>query len=74
MSKYVIDILKEEYKDFPITMDGQVFIEKTVDAKGNHSGYLTTSVENILKIKAMSDEDIEKIGWTDRKHILDSFE
>ena len=73
MSKYIIDILKEEYKNFPITLDGEVFLEKTYDNTGNLSGYLTTTKEKILELKKLTDTELEQKGCTKYKHILDSF-
>lgn len=74
MLEYIIDILKEEYKDFPITLNGEVFLEKMVDNQGNFSGYLTIPIETIAKIKALSEEDFNKSGWVKYKNIFDSFE
>lgn len=73
MSKYIIDILKEEYKDFPITLDGEVFIEKTYDSNHNLSGYITTTVDKILELKKLTDTELEAKGLLKYKHILDSF-
>ncbi len=68
MSEYIIDILKEEYKDFPITLDGEVLLEK------NKDGYNTTTVDQIKKIKStFSDEEIKNSGWGKYKYILDTF-
>ncbi len=74
MSKYIIDILIEEYKDFPITLDGQVLLEKTYDDKGNFSGYITTTIDTFLNLKSLSDIELDEKGCTKYKHILDTFE
>ena len=74
MSKYIIDILKEEYKDFPITLDGEVFIEKTYDSNNNLSGYITTTIDRIMSLKNKTDEELTKLEWTKYKHILDTFQ
>ena len=74
MSKYIIDILKEEYKDFPITLDGEVFLEKIMDYKGNFSGYLTTTVEKVLEMKTKFKENPEQLVNYKYQHILDSFD
>lgn len=73
MSKYIIDILKDEYREFPITLDGEVFLEKTVDSNGDFSGYITTTIDNIQKMKSLTDEELTNIGWDKYKYILDSF-
>ena len=73
MSKYIIDILKEEYKDFPITLDGEVFLEKTYDSNKNLSGYITITVDKILEMKKLTDEELEKKGGLKYKHIINSF-
>lgn len=74
MSKYIIDILKEEYKDFPITLDGGVLLEKTYDSNNDFSGYITTTVDKILEMKKLTDAELEAKGGLKYKHILDSFE
>ncbi len=51
MNINIIDVSTEEFKDFPITLHGEVFLEKTYDDNGNISGYLTTSQDIILKMK-----------------------
>lgn len=73
MSEYIIDILKEEYKDFPITLDGEVLLEKTYDDKGNLSGYLTTKKETILEMKNLTDAELEAKGGLKYKYVLDTF-
>ncbi len=72
MSKYIIDILKEEYKDFPITLDGEVFLEIIYD-NNNFAGYITTTVDKIIEIKKLTDAELEAKGLLKYKHILDSF-
>lgn len=74
MSKYIIDILKEEYKDFPITLDGEVLLEVSKDNTGNFAGYITTTVENVLKIKDLTEEELKNCGWNKYKHILNTFD
>ena len=73
MSKYIIDILTNEYKDFPITLDGEVFLEKTYDSNGNFSGYITTTVNKVLEMKIKTDEELKTLGWDKYKYIIDSF-
>lgn len=73
-NQYIIDILKEEYKDFPITLDGEVLLEKTYDSNNNFSGYITTTVDKILELKKLTNEELEAKGKLKYKHILDSFE
>ena len=73
MSKYIIDILKEEYKDFPITLDGEVFLEKTYDNNNTFSGYITTTIAKILEMKKLTDIELEQKGCMKYKHILDTF-
>lgn len=73
MSEFIIDILKEEYKEFPITLDGEVLLEKTYDSRGNFSGYLTTKKETILEMKKLTDAELEASGGLKYKNILDSF-
>ncbi len=73
MSNYIIDILKEEYKDFPITLDGEVLLEKTKNDHGNFSGYITTTKEKILELKKLTDIELEANGVLKYKHILDTF-
>ncbi len=74
MSNYIIDVTKEEHKDIPVTLNGEVLLEKTVDDKGNLSGYLTTTQENIIEMKKKTDEELKNLKWDKYKHILDSFE
>lgn len=73
MNKHIIDISDENFKGVPTTLDGEVLLEKTVDDNGNFSGYLTISVDKIMSLKTKSDIELEKIGWTKYKEILDSF-
>ena len=72
-NEYIIDVSDVKFKDVPISLDGEVLLEKTLDGKGNISGYLTISVDKIMTIKTKSDVEIETIGWGKFKHILNSF-
>ena len=69
----IIDITDEKFKDIPITLDGEVLLEKTLDNNGNVSGYLTISVDKIMTMKGKTDEELTQMGWGKYKHILDSF-
>ena len=69
----IIDITDEKFKDIPITLDGEVLLEKTLDNNGNVSGYLTISVDKIMTMKGKTDEELTQMGWEKYKHILDSF-
>lgn len=73
MNKHIIDVSDAKFKGVPITLDGEVLLEKTLDNNGNISGYLTISVDKIMTIKIKSDVEIEAIGWGKFKHILDTF-
>ena len=69
----IIDVTMEEFKDIPISLDGEVLLEKTLDNNGNVSGYLTISVDKIMAMKNKTDEELTQMGWGKYKHILDSF-
>lgn len=69
----IIDISDEKFKDIPITLDGEVLLERTLDNNGNISGYLTISIDKIMTLKAKTDIELEQMGWEKYKHILDSF-
>ena len=69
----IIDVTMEEFKDIPISLDGEVLLEKTLDNNGNVSGYLTISVDKLMTMKGKTDEEIIKSGWAAYRHILDSF-
>jgi len=69
----IIDVTMEEFKDIPISLDGEVLLEKTLDNNGNVSGYLTISVDKIMTMKGKTDEELTQMGWEKYKHILDSF-
>mgnify|MGYP001570046108 CR=1 FL=1 len=73
MNKHIIDVTMEEFNDLPLSLDGEVLLERTLDNNGNVSGYLTISVDKIMTIKTKSDMEIEAIGWGKFKHILDTF-
>lgn len=73
MSEYIIDILKEEYKNFPISLDGEVLLEITRDDKDNISGYLTIKVDKIKELKTYTEAKLEHIGMLKYKNVLDSF-
>lgn len=72
-NKYIIDISINEFKDIPITLDGEVLLERTLDSKGNISGYLTISVDKIMTMKTKTVGELETMGWTKFKSILDTF-
>lgn len=73
MNEYIIDISDERFKDVPISLNGEVLLEKTFDNDGKVSGYITTSVDRILSLKIKTDIELEQMGWLRYKHILDSF-
>jgi len=69
----IIDVIDERFKDVPISLDGEILLERTLDSKGNISGYLTISVDELMIMKNRTDEEIIKSGWAAYRHILDSF-
>ena len=69
----IIDITLEAFKDIPKTLNGEVLLERTVDSKGNISGYLTTTIDKVMLMKNKTDEELEQAGWLKYKHIIDSF-
>ena len=69
----IIDVTDERFKDLPITLDGEVLLEKTLDNNGNVSGYLTIGIDNLIALKGKTDEELTQMGWGKYKHILDSF-
>ena len=69
----IIDITLEAFKDIPKTLNGEVLLERTVDSKGNISGYLTTTIDRVMLMKDKTDEELEQAGWLRFKKILDSF-
>ena len=72
-NKHIIDVTMEEFKDIPISLDGEVLLERTMDNNGNVSGYLTIPVDKIMALKGKTDEELTQMGWEKYKHILDSF-
>lgn len=73
MNEYIIDIADEKFKDIPISLNGEVLLEKTLDSDGNISGYLTITVDKIMSLKTKTDTELGQMGWMKYKHILDSF-
>jgi len=73
VNENIIDVTDEKFKDIPITLDGEILLERTLDNKGNISGYLTISVDKLMTMKGKTDEEIIKSGWASYRHILDSF-
>ena len=69
----IIDVSDERFKDAPISLDGEVLLEKTLDSNENVSGYLTISVDNLMVLKEKTDEELSQMGWGKYKVILDSF-
>ena len=69
----IIDVTMEEFKDIPISLDGEVLLERTMDNNGNVSGYLTIPVDKIMVMKGKTDEELTQMGWGKYKYILDSF-
>ena len=70
---YIIDITMEEFKEIPISLDGEVLLERTLDSNGNVSGYLTITVDKIMSLNGRSDEELNQLGLVKYKHIIDSF-
>lgn len=73
MNTYIIDVSAEDFKDFPVTLHGAVFLEKTYDDNGNLSGYMTTTQENIQKMKDIVETEGTKCYEYKYKSIIDSF-
>lgn len=72
-NKYIIDVTMEEFNDLPLSLDGEVLLERTLDNNGNVSGFLTCTVDRIMSIKDKTDTELEIIGWLKYKHIINSF-
>lgn len=73
MNENIIDISDERFKGIPISLDGEVLLEKTFGNDGKASGYITITVDRIMSLKTKTDIELEQMGWTKYKHILDSF-
>lgn len=73
MNKYIIDVTMEEFNDLPLSLDGEILLERTLDNNGNVSGFLTCTVDRIVSFKDKTDTELEKIGWLKYKHIINSF-
>lgn len=73
MNEYIIDIADEKFKNIPISLNGEVLLEKTFDNDGKVSGYITITVDRIMSLKTKTDTELEQMGWMRYKHILDSF-
>lgn len=69
----VIDITKDINKDIPITLQNEILLEKTYDNNGNLTGYLTTSIENIQKMKDKINTNGTCCDEYKYKHITDTF-
>ena len=72
-NKYIIDVTMEEFNELPLSLDGEVLLERTLDNNGNISGYLSISVDKIMTLKNKTDEELEQMGWSKYKHVIDSF-
>lgn len=73
LNKHIIDVTDVKFKDIPLTLDGEVLLERTLDNNGNISGYLTIPVDKIMSLKGKTDAELDAIGWEKYKHILNSF-
>ena len=73
INKYTIGVTMGEFNDLPLSLDGEVLLEKTLDNNGNISGFLTCTVDRIMSIKDKTDTELEIIGWLKYKHIINSF-
>ena len=51
----IIDKTKPEFSDVPMTLNGEVLLERTVDDNGNPSGFLTTTVDVVKKFQGKTD-------------------
>ena len=69
----IIDVTREDFKDIPISLDGEVLLERTMDNNGNVNGYLTIPIDKLMTMKSKTEEEIIKSGWEAYRHILDSF-
>lgn len=73
MNENIIDITMDKHKDVPITLNGEVLLERTVDSNGNLSGYLTMKVESIQNLKNIIQTEGTKCSAYKYKDITDSF-
>src|SRR4030043_154275 len=65
----IIDVTDERFKDVPISLDGEVLLERTMDNNGNVSGYLTIPVDKIIEI--MQNQARQEIEITNIKKDVD---
>ena len=72
-NKYIIDVAMGEFNELPLSLDGEVLLEKTLDNNGNVSGFITCTVDRIMSLKGKTDEELEQMGWSKYKHVIDSF-
>ena len=68
-----IDVADVKFKDIPVSLDGEVLLERTLDNNGNVSGYLTIPIDKLMTMKGKTEEELITLGWGKYKHILNSF-
>lgn len=73
LNENIIDVMNEWHKDIPITLQGEVLLERTYDNNDNLSGYITTRIENIQNMKSRIETEGTKCYEYKYKNITDTF-
>jgi hypothetical protein len=68
----LIDKTNPEFSDVPESLNGEVLLERTVDAKGRPTGFLTASVEAVRALKGKTDAELSAMGWLKYKPIIET--
>lgn len=68
----IIDILKPEFNDVPVTLDGEVLLERTKDEQGNITGYMTAPTSFAISLKDKTDMELKELGWLPFKSIIEN--
>ncbi|MBI5237707.1 MAG: hypothetical protein HY887_04720, partial [Deltaproteobacteria bacterium] len=54
----LIDKTKPEFDDVPVTLNGEILLERTVDADGKPLGFLTAKADFVKNLKTKADAEL----------------
>jgi len=70
----LIDTTKEEFKNYPPLLNGQVILDTFSDNKGNYAGYVAVDIATAKTLQTKTDDELEKMGYLKYKEIINQID
>ncbi|MFQ5442699.1 MAG: hypothetical protein ACE5EB_08265 [Thermodesulfobacteriota bacterium] len=68
----IIDGKKPEFEDLPVSLDGEVLLERVFGEGGSLMGFITASPDVVREMKGRTPRELKERGWDKYKVTLEN--